>query len=81
MFALPIFKPRFKRIIFFYQDRPKIKSFLQKNAKFSSAPPDPCASGRAESSFIKPYSNFTKTKLKSNKNVKINQIFSGRSKT
>ena len=28
--------PRFKSIIFFYQNSPKIKLFLQKNAKFSS---------------------------------------------
>ena len=36
MFALPISMPRFKSIIF-YQNKPKIKLFLQKNAKFSSA--------------------------------------------
>ena len=43
MFALPISKPRFKSIIF-NQNSPKMKLFLQKNAKFSSAgapPPDP----------------------------------------
>ena len=33
MFALPISMPRFKNINF-YQNRPKIKLFLQKNAKF-----------------------------------------------
>ena len=37
MFALPISKPRLKSIIFFYQSSPKIKLFLQKNAKFLSA--------------------------------------------
>ena len=36
MFALPISKPRFKSIIF-NQNSPKIKLFLQKNAKFLSA--------------------------------------------
>ena len=36
MFALPISMPSFKSIIF-YQNSPKIKLFLQKNAKFSSA--------------------------------------------
>ena len=36
MFALPISKPRFKSIIF-NQNSPKIKLFLKKNAKFSSA--------------------------------------------
>ena len=36
MFALPISKPRFKSIIF-YQNSPKIKLFLQKNAKFLSS--------------------------------------------
>ena len=36
MFAQPMSKPRLKSIIF-YQNSPKIKSFLQKNAKFSSA--------------------------------------------
>ena len=45
MFALPISKPRFKSIIF-NQNSPKIKLFLQKNAKFSSAggsaPRPPC---------------------------------------
>ena len=45
MFALPISKPRFKNIIF-NQNSPKIKLFLQKNAKFSSAggkaPRPPC---------------------------------------
>ena len=44
MFALPISKPRFKSIIFFYQNSPKMKLFLQKNAKFLSAgapPPEP----------------------------------------
>ena len=35
-FALPISLPRFKSIIF-YQYSPKIKLFLKKNAKFSSA--------------------------------------------
>ena len=35
MFALPISKPRFKNIIF-NQNIPKIKLFLQKNAKFSA---------------------------------------------
>ena len=43
MFALPISEPRFKNIIF-NQNSPKMKLFLQKNAKFSSAgasPPDP----------------------------------------
>ena len=35
-FALPISMPRFKSIIF-YQYSPKIKLFLKKNAKFSSA--------------------------------------------
>ena len=47
MFAPPISKPRFKSIIF-NQNSPKIKLFLQKNAKFSSAggsAPDPRASG------------------------------------
>ena len=37
MFALPISMPRFKSIIFFYQNSPKIKLFLPKNAKFLSA--------------------------------------------
>ena len=36
MFALPISKPRLKAL-FFNQNIPKIKLFLQKNAKFSSA--------------------------------------------
>ena len=36
IFALPISKPRFKNIIF-NQNSPKMKLFLQKNAKFSSA--------------------------------------------
>ena len=48
MFALPISKPRFKSIIFFYQNSPKINLFLQKKAEFSRAggsPPDPRASG------------------------------------
>ena len=36
MFALPIFTPRFKSINF-YQNIPKIKLFLQKNAKFFCA--------------------------------------------
>ena len=46
MFALPISIPCFKSIIFFYQNSPKIKLFLQKNAKISSAggtaPTPPC---------------------------------------
>ena len=52
MFALPISKPRFKSIIF-NQNSPKIKLFLQKNAKFSSAwglpsnPQPPAAGGFA----------------------------------
>ena len=37
MFALPISMPRFVKASFFYQNSPKIKLFLQKNAKFSSA--------------------------------------------
>ena len=37
MFALPISKPRFKSILFFNQNSPKMKLFLQKNAKFLSA--------------------------------------------
>ena len=45
MLALPISKPRFRSIIF-YQNSLKIKSFEQKNAKFSiaglSAPRPPC---------------------------------------
>ena len=45
-FALPISKPRFKGIIFFYQNSSNMKLFLQKNAKFSSAggsaPRSPC---------------------------------------
>ena len=47
MFALLIFMPRFKSIIF-YQNSPKIKLFMQKNAKFSSvegSAPRPPASG------------------------------------
>ena len=47
MFALSVSKARFKSIIF-YQSSPKIKLFLQKNAKFSSAggsTPNPPASG------------------------------------
>ena len=36
MFALPISIPRYKSI-FFYLNSPKIKLFLQKNAKLSSA--------------------------------------------
>ena len=36
MLALPISKSRFKALSF-YQNNPKIKLFLQKNAKFSSA--------------------------------------------
>ena len=36
MCALPISKPRFKSIVF-NQKIPKMKLFLQKNAKFSSA--------------------------------------------
>ena len=43
MFALPISKPRFKSINF-QPNSPKMKLFLQKNAKFSSAgglPPNP----------------------------------------
>ena len=35
MLALPISMQRFKSIIF-YQNNPKIKLFLQQNAKFSS---------------------------------------------
>ena len=48
MFALPISKPRFKSIIFYNQNSPKKKLFLQKNAKFSGAggsAPDPGVSG------------------------------------
>ena len=45
MFAQPISKPRFKSI-FLNQNSPKMKLFLQKNAKFSSdggsAPRPPC---------------------------------------
>ena len=45
MFALPISKPRFKAL-FFNQNSPKMKLFLQKNSKFSSAggsaPRPPC---------------------------------------
>ena len=45
MLALPISKSRFKALSF-YQNNPKIKLFLQKNAKFSSAggfaPRPPC---------------------------------------
>ena len=45
MFALPISKPRLKAL-FFNQNSPKMKLFLQKNAKFSStggsAPRPPC---------------------------------------
>ena len=37
MFPLPISMPCFKSIIFFYQYSPKIKLFLQKNTKISSA--------------------------------------------
>ena len=44
-FALPISMPRFESIIF-YQNSTKIKLFLKKNAKFSSAggsaPRSPC---------------------------------------
>ena len=44
MFALPIAMPRFKSIIF-YQNSPKMKLFLQKDAKFliagGSAPRPP----------------------------------------
>ena len=48
MLALPTFVPRFKSTVF-HQNRPKIKLFLHKNAKFLSAggkrlgalPPDP----------------------------------------
>ena len=40
MLALPISKPRFKRIIF-NQNNPKIKLFLQKNAKFLPPNPNP----------------------------------------
>ena len=36
MFALPISLPCFK-VLFFYQNSPKIKLFLQKNAKFLNA--------------------------------------------
>ena len=36
MLALPISLPRFK-VLFFYQNNPQIKLFLQKNAKFLSA--------------------------------------------
>ena len=50
MFALPISKPRFKSSIF-NQNSPKMKLFLQKNAKFSSAggsaPVPPAAGGFA----------------------------------
>ena len=45
MFALPISMPHFKSIIF-YQNNPKIKFFLKKNAKFQALgapPPDPQA--------------------------------------
>ena len=35
MFLMPVSIPRFKSI--FYQNSPKIKMFLQKNAKFLSA--------------------------------------------
>ena len=49
MFALPISKPYVLKALFFYQNNPKIKLFLQKNAKFSSAggkaPIPPLASG------------------------------------
>ena len=47
MIALPISMPRFKSIIF-YQNRPKIKLFLQKMQSFralGASPPDPRASG------------------------------------
>ena len=47
MLALPISKSRIKALSF-YQNSPKIKLFLQKNAKSLSAgspPPDPRASG------------------------------------
>ena len=47
MLVLPISKSRFKALSF-YQNSPKIKLFLQKNAKFSSAwgkAPRPRASG------------------------------------
>ena len=37
MFPLPISMPCFKSALFFYQYSPKIKLFLQKNAKFLSA--------------------------------------------
>ena len=50
MFALPISKPLFKGIIFYNQNSPKIKLFLQKNAKFSGAggsAPDPGVSSLA----------------------------------
>ena len=50
MFAQLISMPRFKSIIF-YQNSPKIKLFMQKNAKFSSvvgsAPRLPAAGGLA----------------------------------
>ena len=46
MFTLPIFMSRFKRIIFVYQTSPKIKLFLQKDAKClyagGVAPRPPC---------------------------------------
>ena len=48
MLALPISMPRFKNIVFFNQNRPKIKLFLQKKQNFRAlgAPPlDARASG------------------------------------
>ena len=70
MFALPIFMPRFKSINF-YQNIPKIKLFLQKNAKFFCAAwasaPDPRASSggwgfRSQALKTSPYCEFLTTR-------------------
>ena len=40
MFVLPISMPRFK-VLFFYQNSPKMKLFLKNNAKFLALGPPP----------------------------------------
>ena len=71
MFALPISMPRFKNINF-YQNIPKVKLFLQKNAKFFlvlvASPPDPRASNgswgfRTQAFKTSPHCEFLATRL------------------
>ena len=61
MFALPISKPRFKRIIF-YQNRPKIKSFLQKKCKIFERAPRPPYLWKSRIKFYQALYKFHKNK-------------------